>query len=86
MRTRLGRSQHDELFNDPRERKPDLVAEADYRYKALLKDYAVARHGQGGQGFYDPEAASFNQYEWYLSFLRLSAGHVYAEDTVKSLL
>ena len=48
MRTRQGIHHYDELFKDPRDRRPDVVAEADYRYKKMLRDFSESRHGVGG--------------------------------------
>lgn len=62
------------------------MAEADLRYKHILREYAQARHGKGGAGFFDHSTDTFNQFQWYVDYLRLQAGHVYTEETAKSLL
>lgn len=47
----MGINIHDEPFVDPNLRKPDVVAYADLAYKKMLKDWNIARYGQGGEGF-----------------------------------
>ena len=79
--------QEGEPFIDPRERKPDVVADADYEYKQLLRQFNQSKHGLGGApGFFDHPTFTYNQYDTMHKYLRSHAGHIYAEDTVRSLL
>ena len=78
---------HGEPFIDPRERKPDVVAEADYEYKQLLRRFNYSKHGAGAApGFFDHPTFTFNQYDYMHKYLQMHAGHIYAEDTVRTLL
>ena len=70
-RQRIMQHHHGEQFVNPRDRRPDVVAEADLKYKQILREYSQARHGQGGMGFFDHKADTFNQFDWYISYLRL---------------
>ena len=87
LRTRLGYNYNGERFVDPRDRRADGVANADLHYKRMLKEYNRARNPTGeGVSFFDHEAPSFNQYSWYVDFLKLNAGHLYVGETAKSLM
>jgi len=82
----MGINIHDEPFVDPNQRKPDVVAYADLAYKKMLKDWNIARYGQGGEGFFDHGASSFNQFDYIQKYVKLHAGHIYSDNTVQTLL
>jgi hypothetical protein len=86
LKARLQIHDHDEPFMDPRKRKPDVVAEADLAYKKLLKDHSVAKYGQGGTGYFEGSATSFNQFNYIHKYLKLHAGHMYTNNSVHTLL
>lgn len=48
--------QHDELFVDPKDRKPDIVAEADIEYEQILKRHSQANFGKGGESYFSHTA------------------------------
>jgi len=86
LRRRTRNYAHEEPFVDPRERKPDVVAQADFEYKQILRSFNRSRHKSGGPGYFDHPADQFNFFDYVHKYLALHAGHVYAEDVVKSLL
>ena len=71
---------------DPRHRKPDLVAEADLGYEAMLKQYDLAKNGEQGAGYFDHPAITHNFFDYTHKWLSIHAGHGYDFDAVKSLL
>jgi len=80
---------HDEPFIDPRERKPDVVAYADLGYKKMLKQWNNDNFGglpDGGKGFYEHKAESFNQFDYMHKYLKLHTGHIYANNSIQTLL
>ena len=86
LQQRTGYHHHDEPFVDPRDRKPDVVAEADLEYEAILRRYDQSRNGPAGLGYFDHSATTFNSFDYTHKWLRLHAGHGYSEDAVKTLL
>lgn len=86
LQKRTGGYHHDEAFVDPRDRKPDVVAEADLEYEAILRRHDQSRNKPAGPGYFDHEATTFNSFDYMHKWLQLHAGHSYSEDAVKTLL
>jgi hypothetical protein len=52
----------------------------------MLKQHNIAKYGQGGAGFFDHDATTFNQFDYIHKYLRLHTGHIYSDNTVKTLI
>ena len=53
---------HDEPFIDPRDRKIDIITEADIGYESLLEKHSQANYGMGGAKYWDHGNTSLNFY------------------------
>ena len=86
LQRRTGSYHHGEPFMEPGDRRPDLVAEADLGYEALLRRHDQSRSKPEGPGYFDHAARTHNFFDYTHRWLSAHAGHSYAEDAVKSLL
>lgn len=80
---------HDEPFIDPNDRKPDIVAYADLGYKKMLKKWNNDNYGDlpdGGKGFYEHGAESYNQFGYIHNYLTMHSGHIWANNSIQTLL
>ena len=54
---------HDEPFVDPRDRKIDIITEADIGYEQMLERHSQANYGTGGAKYWDHANTSLNFYQ-----------------------
>ena len=76
----------DEQFMDPRVRKPDVVSEADAKYRKMIMQHYQDNNEQEGFGYFDHEYDTFNRFKYYHDYLKIHSGHSYTKESVQSIL
>ena len=82
----MGEYDHDEPFVDPRDRKIDIVAEADMAYEELLERHAHANYGTGGTDYWSHGHTALNFYKNAHDYITQHNGEMFDKETLKSLL
>ena len=78
--TRTLHRRGDEKFMDPRDRRPDVVAEADANYKKLMMQHYNSNNEQEGLGYFDHKFEQFYKFRYIHQYLKLQTGHTYEKQ------
>lgn len=76
----------EEEFVDPKERKPDIIAEADIEYENMLKNYSQNKYGTGGIGYFEHDAFGHNFYQDVTRHVLLGSGDQWEGNSMNTLL
>jgi hypothetical protein len=78
----LGQNLIYEDFVEPKDKKPSLTADADYKYKQLLERYNDLHHPKLEPGYFDfPNLVYQNHFHYILGYVKSHLGQPYPKNS-----